>query len=148
MFFPYLLHELPKVFFFFKKKKEKLLFLKDLRFVDLFGHCAILVITKFVQLSVIHPCSFKLVNQRYPLIALGTIIVQKRDFWRVWSICDKFYLIMITIITIIITTTRSKSKTHLMMAILVKPRSFPVLSEREANGQELARSSRGNKIHS
>ena len=79
MFFPYLLHELPKVFFF-KKKKEKLLFLKDLRFVDLFGHCAILVITKFVQLSVIHPCSFKLVNQRYPLIALGTIIVQKRDF--------------------------------------------------------------------
>ena len=48
--------------------------MKDLRFVDLFGHCAILVITKFVQLSVIHPCSFKLVNQRYPLIALGTII--------------------------------------------------------------------------
>lgn len=43
--------------------------MKDLRFVDLFGHCAILVITKFVQLSVIHPCSFKLVNQRYPLWA-------------------------------------------------------------------------------
>lgn len=67
--------------------------MKDLRFVDLFGHCTILVITKFIQ-------------------------------------------------------QRSKSKTHLMMAILVKPRSFPVLSEREANGQELARSSRGNKIHS